>query len=363
MSLIKNEVLLRTYAVLFVVVLAAFIIYGRAVTIHTVEGEYWRSKADSLYVRYMPVKGERGNILADDGSFLATSLPLFELRMDVNSSALTDEVFKQNLDSLAWCLATYVDKRYTVGGYRDLLINERKKGQRYLLIKDNATFEEVEQIRKFPLFRLGRYKGGLIERQKSERIKPFGILASRTIGYNKGDTIKVGLEGAFDRTLSGAEGKQLMQRIGTNWVPINDLAEIAPERGEDVVTTIDVNIQDIAENALKNAVNYHNADNATAVVMEVKTGAIKAIANIGKGAEGLYEDYNYAIGLAYEPGSTFKAISMLSMLEDGLVDLDDTIDLELGKTEFMTHTLRDAHSHKIRETSVRKAFCMSSNVG
>lgn len=361
---IKNEVLVRAYIVLAVMVLAAVVIFTKAVRIGVIEGEKWRAMGDSLYVDYRPVDAQRGNILAIDGSLLATSLPFFEIRMDLRSSGMTDDDFNKNIDSLAWCLSTYVDQTYTPGGMKFYLQQQREIGNRYLLIKSRANYAEVEKIKSFPLFNLGRFRGGLIVQQKSERRKPFGVLAHRTIGYVREGASPVGLEGKFDKILSGEQGKQMMLRVGSEtWLPLNDLTEIEPKDGKDVKTTIDINIQDITESALMRAMQYHNADKGTAIVMEVKTGAIKSIANLGRSSEGYWETFNYAIGAATEPGSTMKIASMMAMLEDGAIKLTDTIDLEQGKTVFYEEEMRDAHPHQIEKTTVKHAFEISSNVG
>ncbi len=363
---IKNEVLYRVYSVLGLLVIAAILIFVKAFKISFTEGEKWRAKGDELYVKYLPVDAERGNILAEDGSMLVTSLPFFEVRMDLNSSAMDDEVFNANIDSLAYCLATYVDNNYTVGGYQGMLLQKRAEGERFLLIKKDVTYEELEKIKTFPLFNLGRYKGGLIVIQQSKRNRPYRMLANRTIGYVRDGAKPVGLEGYFDDVLGGKAGKQLMQRVGKEtWIPVNDLTEVEPQNGDDIVTTIDINLQDIAQEALLRALQHHNADYGTAVLMEVKTGAIRAIANVGKTDNGWWETYNYAVGSAIEPGSTFKLASMMALMEDGYVDLDDTISITKGKTSFYDEEMLDATaiSYKIDSITVKESFEISSNVG
>jgi cell division protein FtsI (penicillin-binding protein 3) len=360
---IKNEVLIRVYAILFILVVAAGTIFFKAVKIQAVEGARWRSISDSLYVQQRNVAGERGSILAEDGALLATSLPFFDVHMDMKASGLTNEIFETNVDSLAVCLAS-LDNQYTPGGYSQWLRQHRAAGSRFIDIRKEATYSEVERIKKFPLFRLGRNKSGMIVRQKDKRQRPFGILANRTIGYVRDGAKPVGLEGFFNETLGGIPGAEMMQRVSQDvWLPIQDLARIEPKNGDDIVTTIDINLQDIAQEALLRGIQSHDADHGCAVVMEVKTGAIKAIANIGKSQEGWWETFNYAIGNASEPGSTFKLASMIALLEDEYVSLNDTIDLEGGKTKYFEETMEDSEQHNIRRTSVRHAFEISSNVG
>lgn len=362
---VKNEILVRVYFVLVVIVLLAMGIFAKAVSISAIEGERWRAKGDSLYVKYKTVEAERGNILAEDGSFLATSLPFFEIRFDPNSTAMKEEDFENNIDSLAYCLATYVDNTYTVGGFYQYLVDQRNAGARNVLIKRKATYSQMQAIKKFPLFRKGQYRGGLIIHRLSERKRPFGILAHRTIGYIREGAKPVGLEGSFNKVLAGKEGKKLMQRAGSAWIPINDLTEIEPVIGDDITTTIDINMQDITEQALIRALQYHQAKNGTAVLMEVKTGAIKAIANIDRTKDGYWESYNHAVGTAVEPGSTFKLASIMALLEDGHVDLSDSIDIQKGEAQFYEEIMVDAsrESFVLDTTTVKRAFEISSNVG
>lgn len=359
---IKNEVLYRVYLVLFLLVLAAIAIMVKTVQISVIEGPEWRTKLDSLYIKSVPVSAARGNILAEDGSLLATSLPFFEIRMDLVT--VDSAVFYRNVDSLAYCLATFVDPTFTVGGYREYLIRKRKEKERYLLIKKEASYSEMERISHFPIFRLGQFRGGFIAHPQHQRSRPFKHLAYRTIGYVKEGYKHVGLEGSFNEYLQGEEGKRLMFRApGNTWIPLNDYAQIEPQRGMDIVTTLDVNMQTIAHDALLRALNYHDAESGTAIVMEVKTGKIKALANLGKTQNGWFEIYNYAIGGAYEPGSTFKLVSVMSILEDGYLDLEDTILLQKGKEKFYEEEMVDASFHNLDSATLRTAFEISSNVG
>ncbi len=362
---VKNELLVRVYVVLAAIIAVAAIIFGRTYHIAIVEGEKWRSKGEALYVQERPIEAERGNILAADGSMLATSMPYYDISFDPNSSAIDSIEWVRNLDSLAYCLATFVNPEYTPGGMKQYLLEQKAAGKRYVPIARNATLEEKELIASFPLFRLGQFKGGLIIEQKYLRERPFGILANRTIGYVSGDTIKVGLEGGFDDVLRGEEGSQLMYRIGDGvWIPLDNLASIQPSPGKDLLTTIDINLQDIVENALSKAMLNTKAAHGTAILMEVETGAIRAIANLGWTRQGqLWETYNFAIGAATEPGSTFKLASVLALLDDAYVDLDDSVDLEQGRTLYFDAELQDAYQHGYNNVTVKQAFEMSSNVG
>ncbi len=361
-TIIKNEVLIRVYIVMLVLVALAVTIFSKALFISTTEGKKWRNMGDSLYVRYMPIEPVRGNIFANDGSLLATSLPYYEIRFDPNANNITEQVFNNNVDSLGLCIS-YINNIYTAGGWRDYLRVSRAKGERYVLIKERATIEEYDRIKRFPLFRLGKYKGGLIAVQKNNREHPFGSLALRTIGYVK-DDLKIGLEGFYDNVVGGSQGKELMHRVGRDiWLPLNNLTEVQPKNGDDLVTTIDINLQDITQEALLRSLDYHNADAGCAIVMDVKTGAIRAMSNMGRTQEGWGEIYNYAVGRKSEPGSTFKLASMMALLEDEFVNLEDTIDVNYGKTRFYERELEDSEKHGLKMTTVKHAFEMSSNVG
>lgn len=364
---IKNEVLYRVYFLLFgLVVPVSIILMYKTVVIASVEGERWRNQGRDNYLEYRTVEADRGNILAADGSLLATSIPYFNLYFDPH--APSEEDFKKHLDTLAHCLATYVLDGYTVGGARAYLEGLRAGGDRHVVLKRKVSFAEKKFIEEFPLFRLGRFRGGFIAEKASERKRPFGLLAQRTIGYVRENAKPVGLEGQYDRVLGGEPGQNLMICVDPAadlWMPVDDLTLIEPVSGSDVVTTIDIGIQDIAEEALLRAVNHHDAEWGSAVVMEVETGAIKAIANLGRTDEGWWETYNYAVGAAVEPGSTFKAATIMALLEDGMVNLDDSISIEHGRTTFFGEVMEDAspYSPKLDTIRVRDAFEISSNVG
>ena len=368
---IKNEVLVRVYLVAGAVLLVAIVIGVKLFTLSVTEAAKWRRKADEQFLRWVDAPSDRGNILADDGSLLATSLPFFDVHFDAKAEGLTDEAFNEAIDSLSYLLATYIDTKYTPGAYKDFLISLRKadpektKGVRYVPIAKRLSFTKLKMLKEFPLFRLGRHKGGLIVEQRPERERPYKILAHRTIGYVREDVSPVGLEGSFDNVLKGASGQRLMLRVpGDYYIPLNDLAEIESKPGKDLVTTLDVNIQDVAERSLLNAVDRHDADHGCAIVMEVKTGKIRAIANIGRSKEGFWETFNYAIGERVEPGSMFKLASYMAMLEDGHIDdLQKRIPVHQGKVKIFNETLVDAEPHYKDSMSLIQAFALSSNVG
>ncbi|MEO6166080.1 MAG: penicillin-binding protein [Chitinophagales bacterium] len=362
---IKKDIFWRIgLAYLFMMLLGVAIAW-KVFYIQNVEGHRYRSMADSITTRYMPVLAERGNIYSYDGRLLATSLPNFEIRMDMKADGLTNEVFHKGIDSLALAMSRlFGDKSLT--DYKKQFSAARKRGDRYFLVKKNVTYPQLLEMKTFPIFRFGQYKGGLIVLQENKRAYPYKELANRTIGYMRDATVQpVGLEGSFNDQLTGIPGKRLMQKVsGGEFIPINDKNELDPQNGRDVITTLDVNLQDVAENALLKTLVQNNADHGCVVVMDVKTGAIRAIANLGRNAQGTYwENYNYAVGESHEPGSTFKLASMLALLDDGYADIEDTVDVELGIHQYWNQTMRDAERHNLTRITIRSAFAHSSNVG
>ncbi len=367
----------RMWVAILFPVLAGIAIVFQSFKIQVYEGPELRQLADSLTIVSRSIEAERGNIYSEDGSLLSTSLPFFEIRMDFKSEPMTDEIFNANVDSFAYMLGTKIGNK-SIAEYKAELIANRQKGNRYYLIKRNVTYPTLKEMYDWPFFKLGRYKSGMIVLQKNKRITPFGILAERTIGFkritpNPGiagrmDTIRVGIEGRFDEYLAGVEGQMLMQRIsGGVYIPLNGKGNIEPKAGYDVEMTLDINIQDVTESALKKALVSANADNGTAVVMEVKTGKIKPIANLTYRKDlGRYiEYYNYAVGANTEPGSTFKLMSLAALIDDGYIkDINtEMVDIEGGVKDYADRTMRDVHIFYKDTISVKEAFAHSSNVG
>lgn len=353
----------RIYVAFLFLLLFAFAIVGQIVKVQFLEGEEWRKKAAELTLEYIPIEASRGNIFSDDGSMLATSIPIYDIRMDTRVDGLTKEIFNQQIDSLAYCLGQLFPDKSAQDFKRELKMAHAQQA-RYYLIRRNITYPQLQAVRKMPIFRMGRYKGGLLVEQKNIRELPFDKLAARTIGTIR-DVKPVGIESSFNEELKGIPGKRLMQRLsGGVWMPVRDKDEIEPRHGHDVVTTIDINIQDVAEQSLEEHLRKHNADHGCAVLMEVATGEIKAIANLSKTASGDYaENFNYVIAEATDAGSTFKTASLLAALDQGLVDVNDTINVGNGQCYFAGQLMKDAHPPKVSRLSVREIFETSSNVG
>ncbi len=360
----SNVKLKRLYLVFLGLFLFASAIVFKIGQIQFAERDLWLSKAKSQSAAYKNIKAVRGNIYASDGSLLATSIPIYEVRCDLNTEALTDEIFDENIDSLSVCLSELFNDRSPLD-WKLKLIEARNNGERYHLIKRKVRYDKLKKLRTFPIFNKGRYKGGLIYLQQNKREKPFQVLAARTIGYSREGIKPVGLEGAYDSELSGVSGKRLMQKIaGGVWMPINDENEIEPQDGADLYTTIDINIQDVAEKALLKQLEKHKADHGCVVLMEVSTGEVRAIANLSKTKSGgYYELYNYAVGESTEPGSTFKLASYMAALEDGHIDITDSVDTEKGKHTFYDTDMYDSHEGGYGTITYKRAFEVSSNIG
>jgi cell division protein FtsI (penicillin-binding protein 3) len=351
------------YIAFGLIVLLAFAVLFKLFHVQFVEGAKWRAMADSLSTRFANVEAARGNIYSVDGSLLATSVPEYEIRMDMLAGGIEkDDVFFEKVDSLAAQLSVFFGDKSTKQ-YSRLLREARDDKARYLLLKRDVTHQDLKAIRKFPIFNLGRYKGGLISVQQNKRILPFQSLAKRTIGYKNKNVQPVGLEGAYSAYIDGESGKRMMQRIaGGVWMPVNQDIEIAPKEGADIISTIDINMQDVAQRALKNQLIISDADHGCVILMEVATGEIRAVANFSKVSTGEYEEqFNYAIAASQDPGSTFKLASYLSLLEDNKVDTNSMVATGDGTYRIPGHTIRDSHGG-IGTVTVKRAFEESSNV-
>jgi len=364
----KRTILLRAALVYILTGIIGGVIIYKVFHIQFAEGESWEEKGAKITYHWENVEAIRGNICADDGSLLMTSVPMFDVYMDVGCPNISDSDFNNNVASLATELAQLFRDKSKWHYQRDLE-TARRKNKRYYLLQRDITYNQLKEMKTFPLLKRGRYRGGFIVEANTERIKPYNELASRTIGFiNKESPDKklVGIEGAYNEYLSGKGGKRLMQKIANGEkIPVHYKKQIAPQNGKDVITTIDVNIQDVAESSLQEQLKKHGADHGSAVVMEVNTGYIKAIANLGRTEDGNYEEiYNYAVGEASEPGSTFKTLSFLAALEDGkLPPLSDSIDAGDGRKRFSDKYMTDAHRGGYGKLSVKEVFEKSSNIG
>ncbi len=356
---IRANILLRVYIAFGLIVLFAVAVLAKLGVVQYVEGDKWKAMAVRVSVREFDIEAVRGNIYSNDGSLLATSVPEYELRMDMFAGGiLKDEIFYAKVDSLAMSLSGFF-KDKTAKEYARFLRQSRRDSLRNVLIKRRVSYPDLKAIRKFPLYNIGSYSGGLKAERRNKRILPFKDLAARTIGYKRPD-YSVGLEGAYGNYINGETGKQLKQRTtGGFWIPINNDAEIAPTDGADIISTIDINMQDLVQNALKEGLIRTKAHHGTAILMEVATGEVRAVANYTKEKEGAYiEAFNYAIAGNQDPGSTFKLASYMALLEDKLVDTNTLV--RTGWYQIPGKRITDSHP-KDEMVTVKRAFEESSN--
>ncbi|SIS80566.1 penicillin-binding protein [Belliella pelovolcani] len=362
---IKQSIVLRVRVAFIVVTLFAGLIFYRVAHLQFVEGEKWQAKSESLNFQYRQVSATRGNIYAADGSLLSTSLPFY--RVVIDPLVAKQEVFDKGIDSLSYLLSSfYRDK--SADAYKRSIKDARVSGKRYLILnRKQIGYQEMQAMSNWPIFRNGRLGGGVIFEKVEKRYRPFNNLASRTVGFLNEDKYGVGVEYSFNEYLEGKNGKALFQRIaGGSWKPVFDAEDVKPDDGFDVYTTLDVNIQDVAESALLRQLMSKDAEYGSVIVMEVATGKIKAIANLqkNKSGYGYSENYNFAVGDQglTEPGSTFKLLSMLALLEEGKINLNEKIETGDGTFRFFDRTMRDAKQGGYGEITIKEAFEKSSNV-
>ncbi|HVD97343.1 MAG TPA: penicillin-binding protein [Cytophagaceae bacterium] len=365
---IKRDIVLRSRIAFVAIVIFSCAIIYKITQIQILQSSRWKKIANQKVFEYRVVKATRGNIYSDNGSLLATSLPFYRLAID--PTVASDEIFRKNkgIDSLSMLLANYF-KDHSQKEYYRKISNARRDHKEYLIInKTMINYQTKKMMSDWPIIREGKYKGGVIFEKIDRRFKPFSFLAMRTIGFVNENNSGAGLEYSYNKYLAGQDGEGLYQRMaGTEWKPIHNKNEVPPEPGVDIQTTIDINIQDVAEASLFKHLNMHNAEYGCVVLMEVATGEIKAIANLGKVGEGQYaENYNYAIasqGLT-DPGSTFKLASMIALFEDNdKIKLSDTVDCGNGRYTFFDRVMTDSKEGGYGRLSVQQIFEKSSNIG
>jgi len=362
---LKRDILIRVSLIYLGMLLTGLLILGKALHLQLFEKETWAMEENSS-IRHKVIEPNRGNILSSDGRLLAVSVPFYEIRMDFRSESFTREIFDRNVDALSKSLSElFGDRHWTT--YKRELVRAREEGHRYFLVKRDVTYTQLQKVKQFPIYNLGRYRGGVMYVQQNKRIQPYGRLAARTVGYTMNGDLSsvVGVEGAYENELKGVEGYRLMRKIrGDVWMPVNDANEIEPEDGYDIVTTVDVDLQDVAEHALLEQLIRHEADHGSVVLMEVKSGRVRAIANLARDRLGnYYETYNFAVGESTEPGSTFKLATMIALLEDGIVRPDDMVDVGEGITYYYGQKVEDSGEKGLGKITVKHAFEVSSNVG
>ena len=344
----------------------ALLVIFKLVSIQLVDGDKYRNIAENRTIKNVLIPANRGNVYSVNGNLLATSIPKYDIRLDAMTPS--KRTFNKNLKPLCDSLAKYHGK--SSGHFQQSIRKARANKNRYFLLARNIGYSDYIRFRNFPMLDLGAFKGGLIVEQTTKREHPMGGIAQRTIGYERfddqGNVTRPGIDGAYgEKYLRGTDGKRLKQKIGKGqWKPIQDFNQVEPKDGYDVYTTIDVNIQDIAHHALLEQLETYKADHGCVVVMETKTGEVKAISNLGRNKNGkYYERLNYAVGESHEIGSTFKLMALTVALDDKVIDTSDVVDTKKGVVSFYGKKVRDSKDGGYGIISAAKAFEVSSNTG
>ena len=353
----KNKVNYRVISLYVLMCVVALVVVSKILVIQRLNQEISSVNLPKLF----KIQAPRGNIFSDDGSLLAISMPLYNVFLDL--SVIDEQLFNEEVSSLSQSLSTLFKDKSAKKYEQYLRQYKSKKRNKYVKLRNKVSHNELTMLKSFPILKLGKNRGGLIAEERPNRENPFGLLARRTIGVLR-ESNPIGLERAYNKTLSGTDGLQLKQRVGKSfWRNEESDLNSLPKSGNDIVTTINIDIQDVTEKALKSALRYHDADWGTAVLMEVESGHIKAIANL-KYEDGVFDEhYNHAIAEHSEPGSTFKLASVLAGLEDDFYSLIDSVDTEDGTHQFYDKTMRDSKKGGYGKISIGDAFVQSSNVG
>lgn len=364
MPTVEKNILNRIYIVAGSMFLFALLIASKLISIQLVDGDKYRELALKNTTKNFVIAANRGNVYADDGILLATSVPKYDIRFD--AVTVSSENFNAELVPLSKALSRMFGKKESY--YQNLFRKARADKNQYLFVARNLGYTDYIKVKSMPLFNLGRYKGGIVVEPKTVREHPIGGIAERLIGSEnkqKPGYYAVGLEGAFNSQLRGKEGRRLKQKIAKGqWKPVFDDNEIEPQDGYDVISTINVNIQDIAHHALLKQLEYYEADHGCVVVMEVKTGEVKAVSNLKRTSTGTYyEAWNYAIGESIEPGSTFKTIALTAALEQKVIDTSTIVDTKEGKIRMYGRNISDSHRGGYGKISAARALEVSSNIG
>jgi len=362
----KKDIMWRIYIVYFVVFAMGASIIGRIFYIQTFEDEKWETMAKEQSIKRVKIESSRGNIYSDDYSLLATSIPLFDIYWD--GKVIAPDTFYRKINKLSQQFANIFPDETPIS-FKQRMQLAYSSGRRYYKIRTKVEYSQLKKIKSLPIFNMGQFKGGLIVEEYSVRKRPYKDLAMRTIGiYNTFlKKYDVGLEGAYNNYLKGEDGIKIVQRTTGGWKTSNivDNTIREPKNGFDIITNININIQDVAESSLHRVLEEHQADWGCAVLMEVKTGAIKAIVNLNHDTTNhiYYEGFNHAIGTASTPGSTFKLATILVALEDDKVKFDQVIHTGGGRISYNGSKMIDAKTGGYGDLTVKQVFEHSSNVG
>ncbi len=366
MAVNEKGILNRLYFIAGCMFVFGLAVVFKLLSIQYLQGDKYRSLVEKRAIKNVTIPANRGNVYADDGSLLATSIPKYNIAID--AVIAPTNTFEEFVNPLCDSLSNYSGK--SASYYEKLIRKARANKNQYLLLARNINYTDYTRFRNFPLLRLGAIPGGLIVNQKTKREFPMGEIAQRSIGYErfdeKGNVTRAGIDGAFGvKYLRGTDGKRWKQKIGNNkWKPLTDYNQVEPKDGYDVYTTIDVNIQDIAHHSLLGQLEYYEAEHGCVVVMDVKTGEVKAISNLAKTKKGnYYEKRNYAVWESHEPGSTFKVMALMAALEDKVIDTATIVDTKRGTKRFYGRTISDSHHGGYGNISAARALEVSSNIG
>ena len=331
--------------------------------IQFIEGAKWRALSDSLTVKTREIPAVRGSIYADHSELLATSLPIYKVSLDMQVIASRHrDSFSRYIPYLAKSMSQSFGNR-SDADFERILRRGYNNRDRYLLLTRNASFINIKEMQTWPILKHGRYKAGVIIEERTVRKKPYGPLLQRTIGFVNENGRGAGIEATYNEELAGVNGRILVQRISGGYRPLNDELAIEPKDGQDVFTTFNVELQDIVHNALLKMVEKQQAKFGTAILMEVKTGKIKAMSNLTRSENGYIESFNHAVGTLYEPGSTAKLLSSIALLKDDKIQPDDSVDIEWGRVKFYDRWIEDSDKGEFKNMSFRQIFERSSNVG
>lgn len=356
-SSVKKDITRRVNLSFAFMLVFAIAIIAKAATTQINDGERLKAKANKTFTKREVLTPERGNIYTEEGRILSATIPKFDLKMDL--SVINKDTFYSHIDTICEAFskifpdesANVLKKRMTEG-----FVGKSK----YWTLKNNVAYFQYQQVRQLPILRKRKNKGGFMPEPKMKRVNPYGMLGYRTIGLWRENAQTIGLENSYDSALAGRAGERVMHKIGGAWVPVVG-TEIEPIHGRDIMTTIDIDVQEVTEHALHDVMEKYECLQGTAIVMEVATGKIKAIANLGRQKDGSYwEDFNYAM-IPSEPGSVFKLMSLFALLEDDYVTINSTVNCLGGAARFGTQTVRDDH-HGLGVIPIESAFAQSSNV-
>ena len=362
-----KKIMTRYSFIILVMVLVGIAIVFKAGVIMFAERQYWKDVADRFVKEEVPLIPNRGNIISSDGQLMASSLPEYKIYMDFKAGGeLKDSLLMLYLDSICDGLhQIFPDK--SKAEFKSHILKGRKKGSRnYLLYPKRVSYIQYKEAKRLPVFNMSKYRGGFHEQAFNRRKKPFGSLAMRTLGDMYSDVTlgaKNGLELQYDSILKGKEGVSHRQKVMNKYLNIVD---IPPIDGCDIITTIDVGMQDIAEKALLDQLREINGNVGVAILMEVKTGDVKAIVNMTKGSDGIYREVkNNAVSDMMEPGSTFKTASIMVALEDGYITPDQEVDTKNGVYMMHGRPMKDHNWHRggYGVIDVTKVLMVSSNIG